>query len=114
MQRTVYFSVGHFINFKMFSTSTRKFTKDLCQEASVIFQSAYKAVQPSILMRKAIEVHENNIVIQGKHFSLAKNVYIIGFGKAVLGMTAVLDFKLKGHNVSGIISIPTGTQSSLQ
>lgn len=114
MQRTIYCSVGCFINFKMFSTSSRKFTKNLCQEASVMFQSAYKSVQPSVLMQRAIEVHENSIVIQEKSFPLAKNVYIIGFGKAVLGMAAVVDSKLKGHNVSGIISIPKGAQSSLQ
>ncbi|KAG8186554.1 hypothetical protein JTE90_020857 [Oedothorax gibbosus] len=90
----------------MFNTSTGD---KLCQEATEIFQSAYKAVLPSILMNKAVTVYENSIEIKGKIFPVDKNINVVGFGKAVLGMAAVLDHKFEGRNLSGILSIPKGS-----
>ncbi|GFS85096.1 glycerate kinase [Nephila pilipes] len=89
-------------------------TDTMCKDARMIFEAAYKSVQPFNLINKEIKVNLDELQIQGKRYTISKNVYVVGFGKAVLGMSAVLEAKLKEHLVSGIISVPEGIQSALK
>ncbi|GIY44793.1 glycerate kinase [Caerostris darwini] len=45
---------------------------------------------------------------------MSKNVYIVGFGKAVLGMAAVLESKIREHIIDGIISVPIGMSAAYE
>ncbi|GBM94473.1 Glycerate kinase [Araneus ventricosus] len=86
----------------------------LCKDARAIFETAYKSVQPLNLINKEVEINSNSLQIQGKSFQIFKNVYIVGFGKAVLGMATALETKLQENLVSGIISVPDGMLTTLE
>lgn len=52
---------------------------------------------------------------KGEHWhTLDKNVYIIGFGKAVCGMCRAVQQLAGDHVVSGVLSIPTGLVNDLK
>ncbi|PRD26203.1 UNVERIFIED_CONTAM: glyctk [Trichonephila clavipes] len=107
-----------FYHFSQFLRISNKFvtisSNNMCQDARIIFEAAYKSVQPLNLISEQIKVNGDILEIQGKRFTISKNVHIIGFGKAVLGMAATLETKLKENLVSGILSVPEGIQSALQ
>ncbi|GIY61162.1 glycerate kinase [Caerostris extrusa] len=45
---------------------------------------------------------------------MSKNVYVVGFGKAVLGMAAILESKIQEHIIDGIISVPIGMSAAYE
>ncbi|XP_015906612.2 glycerate kinase isoform X1 [Parasteatoda tepidariorum] len=98
--------VGHFHYSSAFTM------EKLCNDAKGMFQAAVSSVQPETLINQSVEVDSNFVQIQGQKFDLRRNIYIVGFGKAVLGMADALENKLKEHLVSGIVSIPDGSKSS--
>ena len=50
-------------------------------------------------------------MVDGKTYTLKKNVFIVGFGKAVSGMAKTLEDLIGLHIVRGVISIPFGSQA---
>lgn len=72
-----------------------------------IFHSAVKAVSPNEIVRKRVKFRDNTLYINGQSFTLQKNVYLVGFGKAVMGMAVELEKMLGNTLKSGIVSIPS-------
>ncbi|XP_052822778.1 glycerate kinase [Octopus bimaculoides] len=81
-----------------------------------IFNSAIEAVLPDRMIQKHVVFSEkdNLLTVAEKSFKVNKNVYIIGFGKAVCGMAAAVDVLLEKNIVKGILSIPFGMQQTLK
>lgn len=79
-----------------------------------VFAAAVEAVQPDTVVRKSIERKEDSVIIDGRKFTLKHNLYMVGFGKAVLGMAAEAERIVGHHLVKGIISVPNGIQETLQ
>ncbi|EDO29481.1 predicted protein, partial [Nematostella vectensis] len=51
--------------------------------------------------------------VQGSEYMVYKNVYVVAFGKAVLGMARAVEDVL-GHNIiRGVASIPCGLQDAI-
>lgn len=83
-----------------------------------IFLRSVEAVVPSNLFEPSkytltpkLENDTELINIQGTTYDLFnKQCYIVGFGKAVLGMAVRLERSLTKHLVSGILSVPLGTK----
>ncbi|XP_056381074.1 glycerate kinase isoform X2 [Hyla sarda] len=90
----------------------------LQDEANHIFWSAVSAVLPPCMLRRALTVRDTAgfsvLECGGKTFSLEKNLYLVGFGKAVLGMAAAVEQIVGKHLVEGVISIPHGMEESLK
>lgn len=95
---------------KIFKSYSTMFSSEIVREAKYIFHHSVKAVQPGELVRKSVRVLPNQVEIQGKFFPVNRNVYIVGFGKAVLGMALELENLLYDHVISGVLSVPTGMQ----
>ncbi|KAM4722615.1 glycerate kinase isoform 2-T2 [Rhinophrynus dorsalis] len=90
----------------------------LQEDAKQIFWGAVSAVLPPRMLRRTLVVKEIGgcSVMQcgGMEFPLQKNLYLVGFGKAVLGMAAAVE-QIVGKNLQrGIISIPRGMEESLK
>ncbi|XP_056131081.1 glycerate kinase isoform X2 [Lampris incognitus] len=79
-----------------------------------VFAAAVGAVQPDAVVRRSIERKENSILIDGHSFKLRNNLYLVGFGKAVLGMAAEAERIMGDHLVKGVISVPQGIQDTLR
>ncbi|KAM3915551.1 glycerate kinase isoform 1-T2 [Leptodactylus fuscus] len=90
----------------------------LRDDAHQIFWSAVSAVLPPIMLRRALTVRGNaeGSVLEcgGKEFTLKKNLYLVGFGKAVLGMAAAVEQIVGNHLVEGVISVPQGMEETLR
>nr|KAG5697070.1 hypothetical protein BaRGS_001986 [Batillaria attramentaria] len=56
----------------------------------------------------------STLTIKDKSYKLDHNVYVVGFGKAVMGMARAVEQILGDHIVSGILSVPRGQTESLQ
>ncbi|XP_034724705.1 glycerate kinase [Etheostoma cragini] len=82
--------------------------------AREVFAAAVEAVQPDTVVRQSIERKEDSVIINGHKFTLKHNLYLVGFGKAVLGMAAEAERIVGDHLVKGVISVPHGIQRILQ
>lgn len=54
------------------------------------------------------------LLVKGRAFPVKRDLYLVGFGKAVLGMAAAAEEILGDHLVRGIVNVPLGIQNSLQ
>ncbi|XP_053145719.1 glycerate kinase isoform X2 [Hemicordylus capensis] len=82
-----------------------------------LFWSAVGTVQPGPMLKRALVLERGRcpqLVLSGQPFELRKNLYLVGFGKAVLPMAAVTEDILGDYLVKGIISVPRGIQATLQ
>ena len=57
----------------------------------------------------SFEVTETSLHVGGKTYKMHHNVYVVGFGKAALGMARAVDDMIGDHIVKGIVSIPFGS-----
>ncbi|XP_041046651.1 glycerate kinase [Carcharodon carcharias] len=86
----------------------------LKQHGLQIFQAAINAVLPPNIIKNNVSIKGDRLMIQNQCFPVHKNVYLVGFGKAVLGMAAATEAILGDHLLQGVISIPLGIQRILQ
>jgi glycerate kinase len=95
---------------------TTRFT--VIQRIKVDMRSLYdkfvRSVQPDNLLKNTIKVKGNTLIVGDTQYQLNKNSYLIGFGKAVLGMAYEAEKILGNHLCSGIISVPEGIQETLK
>ncbi|KAM4022726.1 glycerate kinase isoform 1-T3 [Anomaloglossus baeobatrachus] len=90
----------------------------LQDDAHQVFWSAVSAVLPPRMLRRALAVRETSgppvLECGGKEILLENNLYLVGFGKAVLGMAAAVEQIVGKHLVEGVISVPQGIQETLR
>ncbi|CAH1174213.1 unnamed protein product [Phaedon cochleariae] len=73
-----------------------------------IFLKSVEAVQPQKLIEKEVIVHQNTLTVRGQTYPLEKPCYLVGFGKAVLGMSVELERALGDRLQRGIVAVPQG------
>uniref|UniRef100_UPI00398E8B85 glycerate kinase isoform X2 n=1 Tax=Pristiophorus japonicus TaxID=55135 RepID=UPI00398E8B85 len=86
----------------------------LQQHGLVIFQTAINAVLPQNMIKNNMSREGDRLMIQNQCFPVHKNVYLVGFGKAVLGMAAAVEEILGDQLLKGVISVPFGIQKILR
>ncbi|NXN35168.1 GLCTK kinase, partial [Rhinoptilus africanus] len=89
----------------------------LCEHALSLFRSAVGTVRPAPMLKRAVKLQGDGcpqLLVKGKAFPVKRDLYLVGFGKAVLGMAAAAEEILGDHLVRGIITVPLGIQESLQ
>lgn len=69
---------------------------------------AVDAVAPDRLVRRAVTRHGDTLSVDGRSYALSRNVYVVGAGKAVLGMLAATEELVRPHLVRGLLSVPVG------
>ena len=79
--------------------------------ATHIFKKGLQSVLPRSLVFNNISVNNNTLFVGGCRYTLHRNVFVVGFGKAVLGMAIAVEELLNGHIQKGILSIPQGESS---
>ncbi|XP_072928736.1 glycerate kinase-like isoform X1 [Hemitrygon akajei] len=86
----------------------------LKQKGLEIFQTAINTVLPQNIIKNNISMEGERLLVQRQSFRVHKNVHLVGFGKAVMGMAAAVEPILGDHLVQGVISVPLGIQNDLQ
>ncbi|NXG75041.1 GLCTK kinase, partial [Baryphthengus martii] len=89
----------------------------LREHALALFRSAVGTVQPAPMLKRVVKLQRDGcpqLLVKGQAFPVKRDLYLVGFGKAVLGMAAAAEEILGDCLVRGIISVPLGIQESLQ
>jgi len=81
-----------------------------------VFKNCVRSVLPDSLIKKTLTFDNNSktLCVRDQKFNISKNVYIVGFGKAVLGMAIEIEKKLNGLMKKAVVSVPFGTQFDLK
>ena len=86
----------------------------LRSDAQTIFRSALNAVSPQEMVKNNLSLHQNILSVQGVDYTVDKNVSVVAFGKAVLGMAKAVEDILGHHIVRGVASIPHGLLDAIK
>ncbi|NXI49513.1 GLCTK kinase, partial [Chloroceryle aenea] len=89
----------------------------LREHALSLFRSAVATVQPAPMLKRSLKLQGGRcpqLLVKGQAFPVKRDLYLVGFGKAVLGMAAAAEEILGDYLVHGIINVPLGIQESLQ
>nr|CAB3264812.1 glycerate kinase-like [Phallusia mammillata] len=79
-----------------------------------VFLKSVESVAPDQLVLQKLDRKRNTLFLGEYGHVLDKNVYVIGFGKAVCGMCRALQQIIGDHIVSGVISVPSGLPNNLR
>ncbi|ELU02178.1 hypothetical protein CAPTEDRAFT_171427 [Capitella teleta] len=79
-----------------------------------IFSTAINAVLPQSMVTKTLKLNGDQLIIGDETYDLHGNVYIVAFGKAVLGMVRAAEDVLEDHIAEGIASVPVGSQEDMR
>lgn len=71
-----------------------------------VFRSAVRAVSPNEIVRRRVKFHGDALHVDGRSFPIRGDVYLVGFGKAVMGMAVELERVLGDALKKGIVSVP--------
>uniref|UniRef100_A0A0B7A6G8 Glycerate kinase n=1 Tax=Arion vulgaris TaxID=1028688 RepID=A0A0B7A6G8_9EUPU len=84
-------------------------------DAADVFKTAIRAVRPKAMIESMLQYNQltSTLKVEDKYYKLNRNIYVVGFGKAVLGMARVVEDMLGKHINTGIISIPQGLQEEM-
>ncbi|XP_052043400.1 glycerate kinase isoform X1 [Apodemus sylvaticus] len=88
----------------------------LAEQARQLFDSAVGAVQPGPMLQRTLTLDPSGqqLRVRDRTFQLRENLYLVGFGKAVLGMAAAAEELLGQHLVQGVISVPKGIRAAME
>nr|KAF6420376.1 glycerate kinase [Molossus molossus] len=88
----------------------------LAEQARKLFESTVGAVLPGPMMHRALSLDPGSgqLKVRDRSFQLRQNLYLVGFGKAVLGMAAAAEELLGQHLVQGVISVPKGIRAAIE
>ncbi|NXD00068.1 GLCTK kinase, partial [Certhia familiaris] len=92
-------------------------TMSLREHALSLFRGALGTVRPGPMLKRALMLQGDGcpqLLVKGQAFPVKRDLYLVGFGKAVLGMAAAAEEILGDHLTRGIINVPLGIQESLQ
>ncbi|XP_011696913.1 PREDICTED: glycerate kinase-like [Wasmannia auropunctata] len=78
-----------------------------------IFRAAVKAVSPNEIIRRRVKLRDNALHVDGRSFPLKGDVYLVGFGKAVMGMAVELERVLGDTLRRGIVSVPSVSRDAV-
>lgn len=79
-----------------------------------IFKECVISVLPRNIIRNALRFDSKTLHLKDAKFYVSQNVYVIGFGKAVLDMALEIEKILNGSMKKAIVSVPFGTQHNLK
>ncbi|NXY36516.1 GLCTK kinase, partial [Pomatorhinus ruficollis] len=92
-------------------------TMSLREHALSLFRGAVGTVRPAPMLKRALKLQGDGcpqLLVKGQAFPVKRDLYLVGFGKAVLGMAAAAEEILGDHLTRGIVNVPLGIQESLQ
>lgn len=110
---TCYRKYRKFVEGKGANSEMEKFGRR--SELVKIFLSAVEAVNPAKLICDNVIVKESALNVCGKNYEIKdKNIYLVGFGKAVLEMAFQSEIILEKNLKRGVVSVPENIKTTLK
>ncbi|XP_076169826.1 glycerate kinase isoform X2 [Ptiloglossa arizonensis] len=111
------FFKSNLLKFVKFSSENMSMDVKGLKECKSILKDMYfagvKAVSPKALIINKVKFKDGILQVADQSFQLKENVYLVGFGKAVMGMSIVLEHMLGNHLKKGIVSVPSASTNAL-
>ncbi|XP_008484347.3 glycerate kinase-like, partial [Diaphorina citri] len=98
----------------MRSASYTSMCRNKMQEIKLIYEAAVSAVNGQNLIQANVRLEKNKLIIRDQTVLIKNNVYLIGFGKAVLGMAVEIEAMFRPQRLKGILSVPFGSVGILK
>ena len=89
---------------------------DLKRDCEEMFRYAIKSVHPKQMIENVLKYNRETSALKVKDetYILHRNVFVVGMGRAVMGMAKAVEDVLGEHLVAGIISVPNGMQEEMR
>lgn len=97
-----------------YSPFSKEIQLQLRSDALRIYKAALSAVSPQEMVKNNLMFHQNILSIKEREFAVNKNVSVVAFGKAVLGMAKAVEEILEDHIIRGVASIPFGLPAAIK
>lgn len=97
-----------------YSSLSKEVQLQLRSDALRIYKAALSAVSPQEMVKNNLMFHQNILSIKEREFPVNKNVSVVAFGKAVLGMAKAVEEILEDHIIRGVASIPIGLPDAIK
>ncbi|VVC30588.1 MOFRL-associated domain,MOFRL domain [Cinara cedri] len=78
-----------------------------------IFRECVKSVMPRNVIKNTFKYDSKTLYVKDTKFCVSNNIYVVGFGKAVLEMALEIEQILDGSLKKAIVSVPFGVQQDL-
>ncbi|XP_044004441.1 glycerate kinase isoform X2 [Aphidius gifuensis] len=84
--------------------------KKIRDDIKNVFLAGIEAVKPEVIIKNKIKINNEKLIIDNDNcIEINNNIYMIGFGKAVMGMSMMMEKILGQRLKNGIVSIPRGS-----
>lgn len=86
-------------------------SKKICHNNSnlvKIFTKSLEAVDTRRLIKNNVKCQDNTLIVRGQKYGLKGDVFLVGFGKAVMNMALELEGILGEKLARGVCSVPAG------
>lgn len=90
------------------------YRRKMQESIKLIYNSAVNAVNGQQLIQNYLRLEESTLVVKDQPIPIRNNVYLIGFGKAVLGMAEAAEKLFLPKRIQGILSVPYGSLDILK
>ena len=97
-----------------YSSFNKEVQLQLKSDAQTIYKAALSAVSPQEMVKNNLIFHQNILSIREREYAVNKNISVVAFGKAVLGMAKAVEEILEGHITRGVASIPVGLPDAIK
>ncbi|XP_031826586.2 glycerate kinase isoform X1 [Nomia melanderi] len=108
---------SNLLNIVKYTSTIMSTNPKVLEESKSILKDMYfagvKVVSPKQLIINKIKFKDGTLQVDDQRFQLKENVYLVGFGKAVMGMSIVLEQMLGSHLKKGIVSIPSVSTNAI-
>lgn len=86
----------------------------LKSDAQTIFKAALTAVSTQEMVKNNLTFRQNILSLKGREYAVNRNVSVVAFGKAVLGMAKATEDILRDNITRGIASVPVGLPDAIK
>lgn len=86
----------------------------LKSDAQTIFKAALTAVSTQEMVKNNLTFHQNILSLKGREYAVNRNVSVVAFGKAVLGMAKATEDILRDNITRGMASVPVGLPDAIK
>ncbi|XP_050578517.1 glycerate kinase-like [Bombus affinis] len=111
------FSQSNLLSIVKFTRRKMSTDPKVLEKSKFVLKDMYfagvNAVSPKTLMLNKVKFKDGILYVGDQSFELKENVYLVGFGKAVMGMAVVLEHMLGSYLKRGVVSVPSASTDSM-
>lgn len=93
--------------------SVHEFT-DMKKYIVNIFKQCVHSVLPRNIIKNSLKFDSKTLQVKNDKFYIPKDIYVVGFGKAVLDMALEVEKILNGSLTKAVVSVPFGVRQDLK